>query len=251
MIKSHSYSIISTAYKCHRMYKLKHIDGLKPDEKPSAALYFGTAMHAGLHAILEGDGNGAEEFSMAWNAIQAETGVEYYRDSFEYLQKAGETFLEKFRKYYAKDFVPTHPMETRLFGQLGDYKVEGTPDFIGTYKGVPSIVDWKTSKEPYTKDRIVCNEQMHLYAELANQVYGFKPKQIVYVVFCKDKMSIQRPLIQPLDKKRHKAMLDNIQAMCKDLETRTEFPMNRNSCLYNGKYRCGFWKQCYGGNENE
>ena len=245
-MQAQSYSMISTAYKCHRMYKLQHIDKIREEGPGSSALEFGTAMHTALQASLEG-ANSLDVFNLYWNLVK-DKDVKYFRHNWQMLADMAETFLARFERLHAKHFEIERPMEQRLYGTLNGFKVEGTPDFVGKYKGIPSILDFKTSAIAYTKDRIVCNEQMHMYAHLAKQQLDYKPKQIVYIVFAKDSTRIQTQ-VRELKTEEHKGMLDNITKMCEDIKQRTVWPMNRNSCLAKGVYRCSFWDHCYGDNK--
>ena len=238
-----SYSVISTAYKCPRLYKLVHIDKIKTEQPASSALEFGSCFHAAIQAILEG-ADGMDVFRTYWDSVKDKDMI-YYRHNWDMLNEIGEVLLTRFARLHAKNYKIVHPMEERLFSKIGGYKLAGTPDFVGDYKGVPSIVDFKTSADAFVKDRIICNEQMPLYAYLAEKELGFKAKQLVYQVFTKQNPRIQT-IVHPIVEGEHQKMLDNITLMCETLDKATVFPMNRNSCLSAGRYKCQMWEQCYG-----
>ena len=128
---------------------------------------------------------------------------------------------------------------------MGDFKIEGTPDYVGNYRGVPAIIDFKTSSQIYSKDKLIVNEQLHLYAHLARQTYGFEAEKMVYLILCKNPVRIQ-VIERSLCKQEHEKVLDNIRQHIVELESRTTWPQNKQSCLQSGKYRCNMWEQCYG-----
>ncbi len=238
-----SYSAISTAYMCYRKYKFSFLDKVPQPETP--ALLFGTALHAGIQATLEGD-DGQSVFSIFWNTVKGKE-FDYGRYDWDYLKNAAEVQLEKFRRLHAKKFK-IKQMEQRLYGTVTgpdgrDYQVEGTPDFVGEYDGVPSIVDFKTSGYTYPKEKLTVNEQMPLYAHLAKQSLGYEVQQLVYYVFVKSDNRIQvlKTQLTPDDLANR---LENIGAMCQDLTSRQSFPANRNGCLM-GTYKCAYWDMCY------
>ncbi len=118
----------------------------------------------------------------------------------------------------------------------------GTPDFIGEYRGVPVVLDFKTSRLPYDKNLIKRDEQLYIYAWLAQKCLGFTAKELQYVVLCKKDLRIQTSVNLVLTDDKLKSMLDNIVIMVKDLKTRSEFPKNRKNCLY-----CPYPDLCYPG----
>lgn len=241
--RSQSYSMITAAYTCLRKYKLRFIDEIEPDIPRSSALEFGTCMHAAIQAALEG-GDAADVFRIYWDSVK-DKDMKYYRQNWDELNDVGQTLLSRFQRLHAKHFEIKYPMEERLYADLYNYPVEGTPDFVGKYKGVDSIVDFKTSSQPYVKEKIVSNEQMHLYAYLALKKYGYAAKQLVYIVFVKNPARIQ-VLTHPLTTQNNVYMLQNIKSMCEELDKRTNWPQNKNSCLMSGRYKCDYWDICYG-----
>lgn len=243
-LPSYSYSTISAAYKCLKYYKLLYVDRIEVPGIESAALKFGSAMHAGLEAMLS-NMNAQKVFDLVWDPLVNEP-MEYYGLNHPTLKDMGHTFLERFADRYL-DKIEVVQMEQRLYGSLGDIKLEGTPDVIGLYNGIPSIIDFKTSAKNYPAEKIEINEQMFLYAHLAKQSFGFEAKQLVYFVFVKDMKSgarVQRPLTLQITDAKMSSMLHNVELMCKELEGRVNYPANRNSCMM-GTYKCDFYNVCY------
>lgn len=236
------YSAIDTAHKCLTKYKLQYLDGVQSGGAPSIDLEFGTALHASLNACLEGD-DGVAIFNMYWDTLKDKQMVQS-RFDWASLASLGEVFVGRFKKLHAPHFKPTL-MEQKLVGDIGGYAIEGTPDFVGEYKGVMSVVDFKTSNQAYHREKAIVNEQMPIYAHLAKQVLGVEAKQLVYIVFIKPERRIQ-VIVQELHKNLFDAAIRNAILMCADLKQRKEFPKNPNSCMM-GAYKCGFFAKCHGG----
>lgn len=243
--KGFYYSKIDVAYNCYRKYYLQFIEKVPIDFPGSADLEFGTAMHAALQGYLEGN-DGLKIFKLYWDSI-GEQKLMYGRFNWQQLKDTGEKQLERFVRLHMKHFEP-YKLEERLYGTIGGEHFEGTADFIGNYKGVPSIVDWKTSRDKYPASKLQVSEQMYGYAHLAKQCLDYDVKQLVYMVFVKWDGSIQKPMVLELTKEKLESMIANIEIMINDLKTRTEWPANRNSCL-KGQYKCDMFRICYGDNK--
>lgn len=238
MQKGISYSSISTAYTCYQKYKYLYVDELSTPGPDSAELHFGTAIHMGLQAMIEG-ADYQSVFSFYWQSIK-KADVEYRRYDWDAYLEMGTVFLARFERLHLKSFGKPDFLEERLYKKLGKFDLEGTPDYIGEYKGVLSVIDFKTSATPYPKEKIVVNEQMPLYAYLS----GLDVKQAVYYVFCKSDTRIQT-VVQELTPEFMKNKLANIESMCEDLSQRSTYPRNTNGCMM-GSYKCAFFTKCHG-----
>lgn len=221
------YSAINTAYQCLKRYELEYVMGLKGDQPLSVELQFGTAMHLALGEYFQGL-DITRVFVEQWTKIGGD----------DRHKELAEILLARWDRLHSKKYIP-FKVEERTGITLGEYRIEGTPDFVGDYEGVPSIVDFKTSRSPYDKKKIVVNEQMPLYAEMAKQSWGYEAKQLVYVVFCKTEARIQ-VLKRDITEVGQKDALDNLKLMMQDLSNRTNYPKNRNSCGY-----CPYFNVCY------
>lgn len=242
---TYRYSTLSDAHKCLRYYELKHILGLDDGGDKSGDMAFGTCMHAAQQDLFE-IGNGVDVFRAQW-AEQKDKGLVYTRYSHEELAKLGPALIEIFRDEHLKHFQPVYlekQLTTRLTPTIG---YSGTLDFLGQYKGVPSVVDWKTAGYPYDAYKIVVNEQMYGYAHLAKQELAYKAEQVVYGVAVKD---LANPRWQfkkaPLTEQILTKKLANILAMCNTLACTKVFYQNPSQCVV-GKKICPFYSQCHAG----
>ncbi len=236
------FSKISDSRKCMRYYKLKHLDGIKVPQLPAADLEFGTAMHLAINECLENK-DGYAAFMAYWGPLE-HTPMQPSRYSWGELAKMADVFVGRFERLHKKHFEP-FKMEERIHAELGGHAFEGTPDFLGGYKGIPSIVDFKTAAYRYDKNKLICDEQMPGYAALAEKALGYKVEQRAYIVFIKSATdpSIQT-LISPLTYTQTKYSIDNVLETCDDLVERKRFPRNTSACL-NGTNKCPYWSVCF------
>ena len=239
---SYSYSMLSTALRCNRLYQYLYIDKLKPDEPESLSLHFGTAIHAGINSLLEG-GDGAA-YRAYWASV-ADKSFAIARHSYDDLGQMGDVFIDRFTRLHLKH-LKAHSTETRLYHETDPtLKLEGTPDFVGDYKGKLSVLDFKTSATRYPDDKVTASDQLMLYAFLAQQSLNIKIEQLGYMVFIKTKEpSIQVQIID-LDQEELAHRIQNILLQCRQLSEQDQ-PMvqNHNACFDYG-HKCAFFDRCH------
>lgn len=241
MLNSYNFSSLQAAGKCLQYYKYLCVDKLKTDSPDSADMHFGTALHSGLEASLTGS-DSIMAFEVYWNFVKG-LKVNYARYGWDELLRQGIVFLNKFDKYY-KDKLQIKQLEQRLYSSYNGINIEGTPDFIGLYNGVPTLLDFKTSAYKYDADKINCAEQLYLYTYLARQA-GFEVEQIMYLVFVKgESASIQKPLIKTVTTQDLNRVLDNVQRICEDLNTRQHYNKNTRNCIM-GTMKCEYFDKCW------
>lgn len=238
---TYSFSKISTAQVCLERYRLEWIEGIKAKDQ-SGTMMFGTAVHLALAEYFQG-GDGICHFTTLWDNLDPSKFVwEDY--NHKYLRELGPRLLGKFEKAYLKHIKPII-IEERQFGVLGGFKYEGTPDLVCEFKGVPTVVDFKTSRYRYDEEKILLADQLIGYAHLLKQNNIYNPKQIMYVVFCKQTESVQKPLIKELTDEFYQAKIKHIAAWIKEIESRKTFPKNPRSCMM-GKFICPHFERCNG-----
>jgi hypothetical protein len=240
------FSKLADARKCLRFYEEKHIKGTPVPVNKTGDLEFGTAMHLGINEILLGR-EGLDVFDMYWDTCK---DAEFDRYNHANYKEMAEVFLTRFARLHAKKFKP-HMMEERMYTTLGPHKHEGTPDFLGDFEGVPSVVDFKTSGTRYNNLKVVIDTQMPLYAVYAKQALSYEAKQVVYVVFIK---STTAPSIQilkrPLTQSDYNDTIISVVEECDDLVSRKVFPKNPSNCLaYNRE--CPYLETCFKGVTND
>jgi len=239
------YSTLSDAYKCLHYYELKHLLGQDDGSDRSGDMAFGTAIHTGVQDLFE-IGNGVDAFTDAW-AAREDDELEYSRYQWADLMRMGATLVEVFRDEHLKHFQAAH-LEKQLEAPLSEnIGLRGTVDFLGTYRGTPSVVDWKTSAMPYDAYKIRCNEQMYGYAYMSRVALGFKAVQVVYGVAIKD---AKNPRWQfrttALSDAILREKMNNVEQVCNRLAAGGPFYKNPGACVV-GKRVCPFFEKCHGG----
>lgn len=242
-MKHYRYSTLGDYNKCPKYYELKHLLKLDDGSDKSGDMAFGTALHLAIQDLFEG-GNGHDVFNVFWEAATNKE-LEYTRYKHDELAEFGKEFIDLFVPKMSM-FKPLHLEQKLMMPVTAEYGFSGTADFLGEFKGVKSVVDWKTSALPYTGYKIRCNEQMYGYAELAYNQLQFEAEQAVYVVFIKDH---KNPRIQvkvtPLTREKVTKKLDNIKAICHDIHNRTTYHKNSSQCVI-GSRVCRFFNTCHG-----
>lgn len=235
-----SFSHLSTALQCEQKYKYV-IDKVPSGAPESGDMHFGTAMHAAINATLEGD-DPYHVFNAYMESLKG-TDVKFGRYKGEDLSQIGNEILRKFEKIHKKNYV-IKLAEKRLFAPYKNLDFEGTPDFFGTYKGVNTLVDFKTSGYRYDKTKIHVGWQLYLYAYLCEANDLGKVDQVQYCVFNKSDASIQI-ITKELDKNVMYQMLESMAASARKVGLDGNYPMNYNSCIM-GSMKCDYFEKCHG-----
>jgi hypothetical protein len=240
--KAYWFSKIQDYDHCPAYFKAKHIENSLPEQEKGLDLEFGTALHLGLNETLQG-GDGESLFNMYWDSVNPE--LRKFKFDHKCLRYNGNIFLQRFERLHAKHFKP-FKMEERIFTQFGPHLIEGTPDALSEYKGVPTVVDFKTSSSKYDPKKILCEGQLSLYAALAEQTGIYSPKQKTYIVFVKD---FKEPSIQtlsaPLTKEGIEATKENVVNTIEEIESRKVFRKNTSNCI-RGPLVCPNFQACHG-----
>lgn len=234
------YSMLNSAHFCLTKAKLQYIDKIPEPGLKGAYFAFGTGLHLGLENYLQGE-DGGQIFRLFWKNLNiAEYDWKSSRDSYDALGTIADELLRKWEKGHRKHYEVLHT-EFPLQGAINGFNVTGTADFVGYYKGVLSIVDWKTSQSQYDKRKGLVDSQMWIYAELLKQKYDIQVEQLVYAPFVKYGSIVQTPIVIPYTADKAKSMLDNATLVMRDLSGRVEWPRNEQNCL-----RCNYFPVCYG-----
>jgi len=236
------FSKLSDFQHCPKYYELKHVQKIDMPKEMSADLEFGSAMHAGLEELLRG-GDGEKLFRMYWNSSN-HPDMNYTRCDHPTLMNVGEVLLARFKRLHMKNFEP-FKLEERIHANLDGIAFEGTPDCLGSYKGIPSVIDFKTASYRYDKRKIVCDAQMPGYAKLAELAYKYAAKQLVYVVLIKDPKAPSIQIVtHQLTDSALSSTIQNVVDTCRDIQDRKVFPMNTKSCLI-GTRVCPMFAKCF------
>jgi hypothetical protein len=250
-VKPFRYSSLTDYHKCPKYFELKHLLGLDDGSGRSGEMRFGSALHLGIQDLFEG-GDGVDVFNVFWD-LQKNEKLEYsYYNRLSHADhmKLGLSLLEIFRDEHLKKFKREH-IEKTMVGKAGEHSFRGTADFIGVFKDKRSIVDWKTSGQPYDQYKLIYNEQLYGYAELFRQETGEMLEQAVYGVAVKDPKNPRWQFkVNTITRQKLDNVLDNIALVCEDISSRTRFHRNPNQCVI-GKRICPFFKKCHSSQEGD
>lgn len=235
------HSKISAYQRCPRLCKYRYYDKVIPNVPQSADLYFGSAIHLSIEAMFEGN-NYQKVFQYYWESVKDEEAA-YGRFNWDYLAECGPVLLDKFYKRWYKHIKPIE-MEVRRFSKIGQEDFEGTPDIYGKFKGVPSIIDFKTSAYNYSPEKIKIAEQLYGYVHLHKD--SLPPvEQIVYIVLVKGSMSVQTPIIRKVTQADLDEAVQNTGAWIGKIKTDKVFPRNPQSCIIGTRVCEYFHTHCY------
>lgn len=237
---SFSYSQLSTALRCNKLWQYLFIDKL--GQESSMDMDFGTSLHCGLNEVLEG-GSG-DSFMSCWESYDHSTWAKKGRYSYQELAEMGQTFISRFKRLHAPHLKLTYG-EKRLHGfSPNGVRLEGTPDFVGVYRGLTTVEDFKTASSRYPEGKAAASDQLYLYAYLVQQAYGIKVEQLGYRVFIKAKEPSIQMQHMPLDQEILAQRILNIEAHCKKLSQNESNLPNYNACFdYNRP--CIYFSLCH------
>lgn len=234
------YSMLRDYLSCPELYVGKHIEKSVKTE-PSLDMEFGTALHMGLEYALKGE-DGKVFFDSYWETIK-DLPLKRFKFDWKCLEYNGHIFLDRFARLHASKFKPVY-QEERIYTDLGGKKVEGTPDMLGEYEGVPSIIDFKTTATKYEKEKIICEEQLSFYSALAMKALNYVPRQKVYVVFNKDFKAPSISILKTeLTEENISSTVSNMMSVIEQIESK-RFYRNTNNCV-RGKIVCESFERCW------
>ena len=237
-----SYSHYSALRKCGRYYQLSVIDKVPQD--PNVNFEFGTAMHTGLYAQLQGQ-DASEAFIKAWELVKWKD-IQYQRHDWDTLGAMGLKFLNTFSKKYAPN-MQVITAEKRLYAKFGELEFEGTPDALVSWNGKNVLLDYKTSAYNYLFEKTPTSLQLYLYSFLLEQ-NGFHVDSICYIVFNKGASTVQTPIVFDIDKGEREDMLQNMGIYIS--KNSGDFTKNPLSCVQ-GSVVCPYYAKCYPTKEEE
>lgn len=241
------YSAISAYYKCPRLYQLDYIEKLPKVGPESSALHFGSAVHLAIEDVLQG-GPGVLTFQMLWESRRNQDMVYYGRESWESLMADGERLLSLFKRNHAKHIKAAY-VEEQISGVYDKVKLMGTVDCAGEYKGVKSVIDFKTSGTRYPAEKLVVSEQLYVYNHLLSSERQYDAVQHVYIVLRKtgrDGEAGIQVITKPVSPAELTATLNNVRDVALEIAARKTFTMNRGHCIIANKYKCERYETCYG-----
>lgn len=188
-----SQSWLGTAFNCMEQARLEMVGGLPRVETDATAI--GTAMHAGIEAVLRG-----EDFDGGLSVAVEKMEELAQQENFKWVQvKTLPTAVDTVTRVFiawVNNIYPQlpdmlaveHPFDVSLH-EDDDLviRLKGTMDFLGTGEdGKPCVWDWKTANRPYDaweKERWAI--QPTVYCHALAQEYGDDEYEFTFAVSIK------------------------------------------------------------------
>jgi CRISPR/Cas system-associated exonuclease Cas4 (RecB family) len=233
--KSLSYSNFSALRKCGEYYRLSVVEKVPQPLNPN--FEFGSALHAGLNAVLERE-NGIHVFEAYWDTLSNKE-IDYGRFGHAYLRDIGAKFVERFERRLASK-MRLIVGEKRMYALFEEIELEGTPDALVEWEGKNILLDFKSSAYNYEKTKTEISQQLNLYAYLLEQ-NGFIVDALCYIVFNKSAGSLQTPHIVQYDRKRAEGMIRDMVSYF--LRNEGHHEKNFNACIM-GTAICPYLELC-------
>jgi RecB family exonuclease len=159
-----SYSQISLYQSCPLCYKLQYIDGLKPKDKWYFS--FGSTLHRCAEyffGVRVPSPPLLDELFKYYEKVWLSHGYQSAEEEAKY-RAYGWQILSKFWEMHSIDFRLPVAVEWMFYIDIDGVKLRGFIDRIDKLdSGGLSIVDYKTSQKPFTRDYLEDDLQLTLY----------------------------------------------------------------------------------------
>lgn len=137
-------------------------------------------------------------------ASQAGTNVHNIAEQYclgnPFWKQADPIALSKFlelKKYLDANVGTVRGIELQMYSS--ELRIAGTADLVCEYNGIPSIVDFKTSRRRKSEDQILNYFiQSSAYSMMAAERYDYHPEQIVILMVLNDGGVLE--FVQPIEK---------------------------------------------------
>ncbi len=245
-MNSFNYSAINTYRKCPTYWQFTYLHKTDDGANLSGDMAYGRALHLGLYQLILGE-DGLAIFLAYWDRYLGNEEMNYTRFGWAELREIGFETLKRFKRLYVKKFEVVQ-METRLHGKLGDLSIEGTPDFVGRYMGIPVILDFKTARMHYSQMTVRISEQLYLYAELAKQNLKFQAEELIYLVFVKNLDPAIQTVKEAFRESTSAGLLLEFKMAATSMLSNQEtgvYPKNLTNCISKSNQLCPFFYTCH------
>ncbi len=239
-----SYSSISTYEQCPLKWKLHYIDRIPEEPKPYFT--FGTVMHDVMEYFYVEKENGKikgprfsapplNELLSYYASIWSSEGYESPEQEENY-RKLGEKIIEEYRREHSENFTMPIATEHYFMMDVGGVKVRGYIDRVDKLgPDSVAILDYKTSKNPFSLPYVERSEQLALYQMAFEELHNKRVERLsLYHLRSNMDFSVGRRPKEMIDSLR-----DKIIRTAEAIE-REEFEPKRSAlCAY-----CDYQRLC-------
>lgn len=251
-----SWSAISTFRSCPLKYFFRYVAGL-PEESVSAALVFGTGIHAAIESVYRAELAGEAKpdldallfaYRSAWlphDPDKVQFGSTETRNSLDVL--AGKMLMAFLASPAASVQGRVLGVEEEIRGTL----VEGVPDLYGRIDLVTEdddrlvLTDFKTSRAKWSPEQADdASEQLVLYSKLAGELAPGKKLVTRFLVLTKTKEPVIEEHLGEVRPDRVARTLTSVERVWRAIESENFYPapspVGCASCGY--RLACEGWR---------
>jgi len=183
-VKPLSYTQISQYQSCPLCYRLQYIDGLKPKDKWYFS--FGSTIHAcaeHFFRVKVPPPPSRDELHEFYQKNWLSEGYQSAEEEARY-RAYGWEILSRFWEIHQADFRVPFAVERMFYIDIEGVKLRGYIDRIDKLdSGGLSIVDYKTSQEPFSNEDLAQDLQLTLYQLAAEQTWQLPVAQLTLYHF--------------------------------------------------------------------
>jgi putative RecB family exonuclease len=250
-----SWSALSTFRTCPLKYRFRYLDGL-PEESVSAALVFGSGIHAALEshfqALLAGDEQpDVERLMFTYRA----SWLGHEPDAIQFGSTETRASLDALAAKMLTAFLasPAASVHGRVLGveeEIRGMLVEGVPDLFGRVDLLTEdsdslvITDVKTSRGKWSAEQVEdSGEQLLLYSHLASEIAPGKKMATRFLVLTKTREPQIEEHTREVEPAAVKRTLAGVERVWRAIESGQFYPapstMSCASCGY--RAACRAW----------
>jgi putative RecB family exonuclease len=237
-----SYSQISTYQQCPLLYKLQYIDGLKPKEK--SYFSFGSTVHAAVEFFYRRKlpvPPTLEELIANYEANWQSEGYESPEEEDKY-RAYGREILQNFWQTNRVSFRLPVATEHRFYIDIAGIKLGGIIDRVDKLdSGGLSVVDYKTSREFFTREHLENDLQLSLYQIAAEKTWMLPVERLTLYHL----RSNTPCTCEPRNKEQLETARQTVITVAGNIEKGDFAPTENNYCPCDFPEYCPFYKQKY------
>lgn len=237
-----SYSRISTYQQCPLLYRLQYIDGLKPKEK--FYFSFGSTVHAAVEFFYRRKlpvPPTLEELIANYEANWQSEGYASPEDEEKY-RAYGREILRNFWQTNRVSFRLPVATEHRFYVDIAGIKLGGIIDRVDKLdSGGLSVVDYKTSREFFTREHLENDLQLTLYQIAAEKTWMLPIERLTLYHL----RSNTPCACEPRNKGQLEAARHTVLTVAGNIEKGNFAPVENNYCPCDFPEYCPFYKQKY------
>jgi putative RecB family exonuclease len=231
-----SWSALSTFRTCPLKYKFRYVDGL-PEESVSAALVFGSGIHAAIEehfqAILAGDPMpDVDKLMFAYRSAW----LPHDPDVIQFGSKDTRQTLDDLAARMLRAFLasPVAGVNGRVLGveeEIRGVLVEGMPDLYGRVdlltedSDTLTVTDIKTSRGKWSDEQVEdSGEQLLLYSKLASEISPGKKVMTRFLVLTKTKEPVIEEHVREVEPGNVNRVLAGAERVWRAIESGVFYP---------------------------